>query len=141
VSQRDHGGYCTVFDCEPGSCPDEAACVLFGLSPSTAPECRNESGNNPPQRSFCMKKCDNSSDCRTEDGYVCEAPDGLAASNVDRSGKVCMLPQSGASVPVDRPGDVCTGVIGSSGGTGGTGGDGGTSEGGQGGEGGAGSGA
>ncbi|HMR78024.1 MAG TPA: hypothetical protein PKD61_23100, partial [Polyangiaceae bacterium] len=23
------GGYCTIFNCEPGTCPDEAGCVAF----------------------------------------------------------------------------------------------------------------
>src|SRR5882757_1337789 len=32
------GGYCTVFNCEPGTCPDEAVCIAYGavLSPRTA---------------------------------------------------------------------------------------------------------
>ncbi len=132
MSQREHGGYCTVFDCEPNKCPDEAACVVFGASPSSVDMCENSSGTNPSQRSFCMKKCDSSSDCRTADGYFCLQPEGTAV-NVDGTGKVCMLPQSELELPEDRPGDVCVGVSGQ-GGSAGTGGTAGTGAGGEGGE-------
>jgi len=142
VSQAAHGGYCTVFDCEPGECPEDSACVLFGASPSPSSECENTSGTNPSARSFCMKRCDNLSDCRHKDGYTCMVPLS-PAENLD-GGKVCMLPQSGIQVPADRPGGVCMGMnppsggagAGGAGGTGGAGGMGG--DGGQGGEGGAG---
>ena len=156
VSQAAHGGYCTVFDCEPNDCPDEADCVLFGASPSSVGGCENVSGNNPSQRSFCMKQCDNNSDCRTDDGYICMIP-LEPAINLEGNGqrKVCMLPQSGrpvTDVDGDRPGGVCMGEnppsggagAGGTGGTGGSGGSGGTSgagdagDGGQGGESGAG---
>ena len=35
------GGYCTVFNCEPDTCPEESACIAFGASLSTAPACRD----------------------------------------------------------------------------------------------------
>jgi len=142
VSQAAHGGYCTVFDCEPGECPDEAVCVLFGESPSSVLACQNESGTNPSQRSFCMKKCEDLADCRHKDGYTCMVPASPAENLDNGQGKVCMLPQSGTPVPADRPGDVCVGMnpSGGAGGAGGTGGvgDGGDGGGGQGGESGAG---
>lgn len=148
VSQSAHGGYCTVFDCEPNDCPDEADCVLFGASPSSSSECLNTSGNNPSQRSFCMKQCDNNADCRTKDGYICMIPLDPAI-NLEGNGqrKVCMLPQSGDTVPKDRPGEVCmgenppsggagTGGMGGTAGSGGSGGSGGMSGGGEAGDGG-----
>lgn len=53
------GGYCTIPNCEQGTCPDESVCVLF----------RSES----PRLSstYCMYKCSSDSDCRTGDGYEC----------------------------------------------------------------------
>lgn len=53
------GGYCTIKDCERGTCPEEAVCVKF----------------NPLQErlsvTYCMYECEEDSDCRTESGYVC----------------------------------------------------------------------
>lgn len=60
-------GYCTIFNCEPGSCPDEAICVEFHGSAERF------------ARRFCLRECEGSSDCR--EGYVCVAPD-------QRDGKV-----------------------------------------------------
>jgi len=141
VSQSAHGGYCTVFDCEPNDCPDEAACVLFWASPSSVDACENTSGTNPSQRSFCMKKCEDTADCRNKDGYICMIPLDPAENLDNGIGKVCMLPQSSATldkVDPDRPGGVCMGENPPSGagGAGGTGGSGGMSGGGDAGDGG-----
>jgi hypothetical protein len=63
-------GYCTQLNCNGNSCPDEAACVLFG---SAVPGCgfddRSGPGGSRIARSFCMAMCQSNSDCR--DGYVC----------------------------------------------------------------------
>lgn len=46
------GGYCTVADCQPGSCPEESVCVTFDRDTR-----------------FCMAVCEADGDCR--DGYTC----------------------------------------------------------------------
>src|SRR5882724_11446216 len=75
------GGYCTVFNCEPDSCPDDAACINFGATLSVSesdpatqtnvvlPGCTASQGNSPYQRSFCMASCASDGDCRG--GYRC----------------------------------------------------------------------
>lgn len=52
------GGYCIEYGCSPNECPPEAVCVDFV-----------EDGN--LLVSACMARCDNNSDCRTRDDYVC----------------------------------------------------------------------
>ena len=70
------GGYCTIRDCTPDSCPDDALCVRFGSEQRF-------------QRSFCMASCEGSSDCR--DGYRCAEQDGeqMTVVDDDRSGRFC----------------------------------------------------
>jgi len=64
------GGYCTIFNCQPNSCPDEAACVLFHPN---VPGCSYYDTTAPrSSKSFCEKKCSSNSDCR--DGYECADP-------------------------------------------------------------------
>jgi hypothetical protein len=53
------GGYCTVFDCSPDTCPDDAVCVRF--EPDTPRLSRN----------VCMRRCSSSGDCRQDKGYSC----------------------------------------------------------------------
>lgn len=121
------GGYCTIFNCEPqGSnattkCPNEAACISFGASASPVMGCQNDLGSSPYSRSYCMKKCKNTSDCR--DGYVCLdlATDArFGAVDVDGPTKVCTVAFS-APAPVLADGNggadeggvstgVCTGT-------------------------------
>jgi hypothetical protein len=66
TSQPD--GYCTVFNCEPDSCPN-SVCVAF--NPSIDPACENANDGRYPrfERTFCMKACGDDSDCR--DQYQC----------------------------------------------------------------------
>jgi hypothetical protein len=62
------GGYCTEFDCQPGSCPLQARCVsgfTFGNAPFDA---------------FCMRSCETSSDCRSQ--YRC--------AEIDSDDSVCV---------------------------------------------------
>jgi len=67
TSQPD--GYCTIFNCEPGSCPSESVCVEFhGASERFA-------------RRFCVRSCDGHSDCRP--GYIC-----LRMPRVDRDARI-----------------------------------------------------
>lgn len=53
------GGYCTVFDCSPDTCPDDAVCVRF--EPDTPRLSRN----------VCMRRCSSGGDCRQDKGYTC----------------------------------------------------------------------
>lgn len=53
------GGNCTVFDCQPDRCPDDAVCVRFNPVPA--------------RRAIvaCMRRCSTDGDCRSGDGYRC----------------------------------------------------------------------
>lgn len=97
------GGYCTMFNCEPGDCPDEASCVIFGVAPSTLPGCEDPHGVTPYQRSFCLKTCDNDDDCRS--GYECanfkDPNNPWGAVLADGGGKACAVPYSGVPVMND----------------------------------------
>ena len=66
------GGYCTQFNCLPGKCPDEAACIGFYGKLSNA--CMNVLPEQRFERSFCMKKCSSNDDCRESEGYKCLPP-------------------------------------------------------------------
>ena len=89
-------GYCTIFNCEPDGCPDEAECINFGTELSTVAGCTTSQGNSPYERSFCMASCKSDSDCRA--GYSCVEPDtiGGVKSDYTRSNPVC------AVVPISR---------------------------------------
>jgi hypothetical protein len=91
VAQK--GGYCTVFDCEAGKCPEEATCVVFDNA------CGNASGTSASQRSFCMRTCEDDSDCRSGEGYRCLEPVRLGAQSVEGPRKVCIFVPQGAVVP------------------------------------------
>ncbi|MEO6598522.1 MAG: hypothetical protein ABIQ16_01525 [Polyangiaceae bacterium] len=95
------GGYCTVFNCEPGTCPADSVCINFGTtSSSVAPVCAPSQGNSPYQRSFCMATCGSDGDCRGLP-YVCKdlsgAPDkptnslGAVLAEYSGDGKVCVV--------------------------------------------------
>jgi hypothetical protein len=90
------GGYCTIFNCEPDDCPDDAACINFGtaLSVGNIPGCTVSQGDSPYQRSFCMASCETDGDCRG--GYRCIEPADVGGVKVDRnrSNKVCAVPRS-----------------------------------------------
>jgi len=110
------GGYCTVFNCEPGACPeDESLCVQFGAQRSPVDACQDPQSPSPYARTFCMATCDSDSDCR--DGYQCEALDvdnewNAILIDTDRGNKACMVKvtalQAGAGgSPPEGFGDVC----------------------------------
>jgi hypothetical protein len=96
------GGYCTIFNCEPDSCPSEAACVAFGVAPSAKPECAITQQQRL-ERTYCMARCSRDSSCRS--GYACVdlASSGgaqvwnAAVIDPDRGTKVCTVPVSGAA--------------------------------------------
>jgi hypothetical protein len=108
------GGYCTVFNCEPNSCPeDESLCVMFNAQRSWLPQCENKQSPSPYERSFCMATCKKNNDCR--DGYVCRDISVTNEWNAllidkDRGNKACLVPVT-TEPPreYDTPGfgDVC----------------------------------
>ena len=73
-------GYCTIFNCEPDTCP-EAVCVGFDSQIDPACGATQASQASRFERTFCMKGCDDDSDCR--DGYKCLEPATLSATIVD----------------------------------------------------------
>lgn len=106
------GGYCTIFGCDPTSCPsDESICVSFGSVLSTVPGCDNPNRTSPYARNFCMKTCGDSGDCR--DGYECvdmtqENPWGAAVIQRNPSNtRICLAPISAEPIPDDRDSEVC----------------------------------
>jgi len=121
ITQPD--GYCTIFNCEPDSCPEEAACVVFNAALSNAKACEDPNGLSRFARSFCLFKCSSNDDCRK--GYECQdfSPDrhpndwDALAVDTEGSGKVCVV--SHHSKPIDPDGldpvNVCTGPIASGG--------------------------
>ncbi|HEX2673824.1 MAG TPA: hypothetical protein VHM25_23255 [Polyangiaceae bacterium] len=143
VTQPD--GYCTKFNCEPSSCPEDSVCVNFGttLSPvdqlsDPNPEvtpggCSPSQGNSPYKRSFCMANCGSDSDCRP--GYRCQLPTEFFAVLAEYSSgqKVCAVPVK--TPPTDTSNEVCIGSdagpeAGGASSTGGSGGAAGSSQGG-----------
>jgi len=59
------GGYCTIFSCDPDTCP-EGACVEWRFIPSRTAE------------TWCMKTCDYDGNCRAE--YSCVFPNQITMS-------------------------------------------------------------
>lgn len=108
------GGYCTLFNCEPDGCPEEAACVAFRTFEGEAAACRDDQGGSRLQRTFCMRRCSTDSDCRS--GYACLNIDEIdsqsnpwAAQVIDkRSSAICAVPFSGMLPQDMRETDVCT---------------------------------
>jgi hypothetical protein len=90
------GGYCTLFNCEPGSCPeDEGVCVAF--DPELDPACGPLDDAQPARflRTFCMAPCGSGDDCR--EGYACLEPSVQGAKIVDPSPvsrRVCLRASS-----------------------------------------------
>jgi hypothetical protein len=81
-------GYCTVFNCEPDSCPN-AICVAF--QPTLDPACGTADDGRWPrfQRTFCLAPCSDPGvpgDCRS-DGYEC-VDLSLPANQVARRAQV-----------------------------------------------------
>ena len=101
------GGYCTKFNCEPGNCPDDAACVNFGTELSPVQGCAPSQANSPYKRSFCMASCGSDSDCRG--GYKCLQPSEFNAVLAEHSSgnKVCAVPPK--PVPSGTSNEVCVG--------------------------------
>ena len=67
-------GYCTVFNCEPDTCPD-SICVVFNYN--LDPSCATADDGRWPrfERSFCMKPCDPTHGSYSADGGVTDPGD------------------------------------------------------------------
>jgi hypothetical protein len=112
------GGYCTIFNCEPGTCPEEAICVGFKTSISAS--CPDPQDGIRLQRTFCMRNCSDNSDCRS--GYQCidlGNPQNPWGAKVMESGSyngaVCIVPhkgitQGGGATGFEQPPGICTGT-------------------------------
>jgi hypothetical protein len=59
-------GYCTLMGCQAGGCPGESVCVTFWQNTEQPDVDRNRLSVN-----YCMRKCEDTSDCRDDDGYHC----------------------------------------------------------------------
>ncbi|MEP7052596.1 MAG: hypothetical protein ABJB12_19670 [Pseudomonadota bacterium] len=103
------GGYCTVFNCEPGSCPEDSACINFGTQLSPVNQCSLSQGNSPYQRSFCMATCSNDGDCRG--GYACLLSNAVGGVLADGQGdrKVCVVKSLSTRPDAQMASGVCTG--------------------------------
>ncbi|HEX2871467.1 MAG TPA: hypothetical protein VHP33_09430 [Polyangiaceae bacterium] len=111
------GGYCTVYNCEPDTCPeDESLCVEFGAQRSPVSKCEDKQSPSPYGRAFCMATCEEDSDCRS--GYSCEDlsnpknPWGAVLIDLGRGKRACVVPMSENSVVTEEGkggafGDVC----------------------------------
>ncbi len=102
-------GYCTIFSCEPDTCPEDTLCVGFGAE--LPPSCEAPDAADPRwprfERTFCMSLCETDEDCR--DGYQCLAPEDRASSSIDielenRSSKVCF---AASTAPAADPAGEC----------------------------------
>jgi hypothetical protein len=99
------GGYCTVFNCSPTSCPDNAACVAVGAK---VPGCPYDDYQAPARTAvnMCLQSCGKDSDCR--DGYGCfpaSMVDGVIVDNV--MPKVCAPIPSFAETDASADAAVC----------------------------------
>jgi hypothetical protein len=110
------GGYCTIYNCEPGSCPSEAICVAFHRTPSAAPPCAQSQASTRLARSFCLRRCQNDSDCRG--GYTCldlhlaQNPQNAAVlESAGTDGHACVPPYSGPPLSPDTNPGVCEGNL------------------------------
>lgn len=100
------GGYCTISNCEQDSCPSEAACVAFGVAPSTNPECA-DTQQQRLERTYCMARCSSDGDCRTSSGYSCVdlgQPNvwGAAVVDTDRGTKICTVKPTAAAAAATK---------------------------------------
>jgi hypothetical protein len=86
------GGYCTVLNCAPDLCPDEAACVLF--YPQVSGCAYNDRIPSREGLSYCMKQCHSNSDCRSD--YICvdprQAPWDAVILDDDQTQHICIYP-------------------------------------------------
>ncbi len=104
------GGYCTIFNCEPDACPDEAACVAFNGDLDPACGTADDAQFGRFATTFCMFVCESQDDCRT--GYECVRPEQRFARVVDaqtetsnpQDTQVCLAIGEAPVVPDEPPG-------------------------------------
>ncbi len=112
------GGYCTVYNCEPGACPeDESLCIQFAWESSRA--CVDQTSPSPYARSFCMASCESDSDCRAE--YICADlsnpetnPYGALLIDRDRGHRACLARDPAALPSPEAASNVCSAELPSS---------------------------
>jgi hypothetical protein len=86
-------GYCTTFNCTPDSCLDNAVCVMVYAN---VPGCPYNDYQAPSRThtTLCLKSCNQDSDCRTSEGYVCrnpsQAPYNAQIIDDNTNQKVCL---------------------------------------------------
>lgn len=103
------GGYCTVFNCEPDTCPEEdGVCVAFSYV--LDPVCKElDDGRwSRFERTFCMQQCESDGDCRS--GYACVEPASRSSIIVDQqplSTKVCLVAATTPLTQVSGAQGVC----------------------------------
>lgn len=61
------GGYCTVANCEEGTCPDDSLCVEFRFARERLAS------------SWCMAPCEDDGECRP--GYLCVEAEEILAND------------------------------------------------------------
>jgi len=94
------GGYCTVFNCEPNGCPEESVCVAFSEG-----TCSTASVSIRFRRTFCMRSCEEESDCRGGSYQCIDVSRDSSRQVVDRnpsSQRICAVP---SSRPIRQPSD------------------------------------
>jgi hypothetical protein len=100
------GGYCTQLNCTNGSCPNNAVCVEFQ---SSVPGCGYDDYQSPSRtgRTFCMKHCDENSNCRQSEGYICSdptsAPWNAAILDNNQAQSVCIVAPALLSADASSP--------------------------------------
>lgn len=99
-------GYCTVFNCEPDTCPDSAACVAFNNN--IDPACGTQDDGQWPrfERTFCVKPCSSNSDCREGEGFECVRPEdrgGIAIDVKHQYDGICLATASVQPVDPNAP--------------------------------------
>jgi hypothetical protein len=107
------GGYCTIPNCEPDTCPSEASCVAFRQWPSAVAACQDPTDTRM-LRTFCMVRCESNGDCRA--GYSCEDinasgnPWGASlADHANRDGRICIVPGAAPQAP-GQPTEYCQSI-------------------------------
>jgi hypothetical protein len=94
-------GYCTIFNCEPDTCPpDESVCV--GFSEASCPNLRSSVRF---ERTFCMATCGSNSDCRA--GYVCQDMGAQVVDADPSTRSVCVVAASFAPITFSADAGVC----------------------------------
>ena len=70
------GGYCTIKNCDPDSCPDKGVCVEWQYDPPRTAQ------------TYCMESCTSDRDCTDRGGYRCLKVGESPAARVRRRNPV-----------------------------------------------------